>query len=122
MIMPPKIPYELAHARMQREAAYEMYGEAIENNKPNDVKQRLADAADAWDEICQLLYHRWQKLGGTSDIESIEAAESTTAQLTESAYMQADLDGTHPSPIISGGEVLDLEAYNSTLSEDELPF
>jgi hypothetical protein len=73
--MTPKIPVELAHAREQREAAYVMYGKAIDDGSPLDATERLYQAADAWDKVCQSLYDRWQKVGGTSDIESIEAAE-----------------------------------------------
>jgi hypothetical protein len=98
--MTPKIPYELAQARTQRDAAWDMYGKAIDDGKPQDAKERLGGVAEIWDAVCQKFYDRWQKLGGTSDIDSIEIAERIAL-----AYGDADL-GRHV--IISGGEVMEL--------------
>lgn len=88
--MTPRIPYELAQAREQREAAWSMYGKAIDDEKPQDVKERLALAAEAWDEVCQSLYNRWQKVGGTSDIESIEIAERVAITYGDAILQHAE--------------------------------
>jgi hypothetical protein len=67
----PQIPFELGLARAQRDAAWEMYGQAVDDGKPADAKERLYQAADCWDKLCQIYYDIWQAMGGTSDIQSI---------------------------------------------------
>lgn len=57
----------------------------------------------------------------------IAARPATVEELTRAVYGEGlpgwnVEDGTTHSPIISGGEVLYLDAYTSTLQEDELPF
>ena len=75
--MPPSIPRELVKARLQRDAAWEWYGQAVDEGQPHDITEMLYIMADCWDIICQNYYDRWQWLGGASDIVSIVEAEQT---------------------------------------------
>lgn len=80
-------------------------------------RDQMVDAGDevgvqAMNQACEILgghynslWEKWQNMGGTSDIESL-------------ALHEVELDGTEPSPIISGGEVL----YRNYNGNDEIPF
>ena len=104
--MPPRIPNELAEARARREALWTSYLEAVDDTNPALIAERWTVYQMA-DEETSLWYARWQQVGGTSDIVSIEAEE-----------LRQSPDGTHPSPFIYGGEVFDPE----TSGDDDMPF
>ena len=86
--MPPSIPRELVKARLQRDAAWEWYGQAVDEGQPHDITEMLYIMADCWDIICQNYYDRWQLLGGTSDISSIITAEQVIDD--GAVYMQGE--------------------------------
>lgn len=65
-------PIELVRCKQQIDAAWKMYDAAIDAGNNAD---ELYNVAVAFLSTYSSLYARWQKLGGTSDIESIEQAE-----------------------------------------------
>ena len=73
--MSPRIPVELAHAKEQRAEAWRKYDEAVDRNADPLELDRLAVFTKGWQLAVTTWYNRWQALGGTSDIYSIEARE-----------------------------------------------
>ena len=47
---------------------------------------------------------------------------SLYAELVEINNKLGETEGTHPSPIISGGEVLETTPQQSSMSDDDMPF
>jgi len=93
--MPPRKPIELFNAEMNRDAAWKRYDQTIESNAPAAEKEAAYDAAKQAEREVRFWYSLWQKVGGTSNIESIIEA------------FEREQDFYH-RVIISGGEVLEL--------------
>lgn len=126
--MPPRKPIELVNAMERVNAAWRRYDDAIESGASREEKDAALAAAEAAERKYEDWYDRWQAVGGTSDIESVAAAEEerlSVGERTALQYGDADL-GTHV--IISGGEVLELDTPqrgNDHLAEDkntDIPF
>jgi hypothetical protein len=119
---------ELISAMEKIDAAWKNYDAAIESGASRDVKDSAFAAAFKAEQNVHDWYNRWQKLGGTSDIESIVAAEEerlSVGKRTAMQYGDADL-GTRC--IVSGGDVLEVDYYIDASYEDkngdtdDLPF
>lgn len=127
------IPVELAEARTKRSEAWAEYMQVIEReHTPAEFHAALTKAGRA-DIECNLLYDRWQRLGGTSNIQSIVETETFLNELSASVaeMKQAAVeiepwneipDGTEPSPYISGGEIIYPVVYKSGISDNDMPF
>jgi len=74
------IPVELAEAREACTQAWNEYFVIIEREHTYEEYHQALNKAGAADDLCSDLYRRWQAVGGTSDIESIEAAELAAEQ------------------------------------------
>jgi len=115
----PRKPIELVNAMERVNAAWNRYDDLIESGASREEKDAAFAAAVKAEEEYFDWYDRWQKVGGTSDIESVVAAELAALQ-----YGDADL-GTHV--IIGGGEVLEVDYYIDAADDrngdiDDLPF
>lgn len=76
----------------------------------------------SWRMICEMFEEARDALqAGKSDDEAVAAAHDylKRKQIETAAKMP---DGTEPSPIISGGEVLETSVSASTLDDENLPF
>jgi hypothetical protein len=70
------LPIELASARTARTEAWNEYNRVIDReHTPAEFHAALTKAGQA-DKATADLYARWQAVGGTSDIESIEVREA----------------------------------------------
>lgn len=70
--MSPKVPTELADARIAANIAWNEY-DAIDSASP--FKQQAWNVVNWLEERASRIYRDWQAVGGTSDIDSIVAAE-----------------------------------------------
>jgi hypothetical protein len=70
------IPIELAIARRLRSEAWDMYTQVIDREHTYQEFLDSFNSAQAADITATDWYNRWQKVGGTSDIERIVAAEN----------------------------------------------
>jgi len=69
--MSPKIPYELARVRQQKELAFNTYVVAVDNKADIKTLERLYGVFEAFETVEKFYYARWQELGGTSDITEL---------------------------------------------------
>lgn len=88
--MPPRIPTELADARRAREQAWNEYMQIIDREHTHEEFTAALDKACAADREAVSLYNRWQAVGGTSNIESIVAAEIERENQQITDWLQAD--------------------------------
>lgn len=66
------IPAELADARETAKQLWDKYIDMIDGDYSNAEKEIAYKAAMAAEEVATGWYVRWQKLGGTSDIKTLE--------------------------------------------------
>ena len=86
------IPIELAQARMKRSEIWAEYMQVIEReHTPAEFHAALTKAGRA-DIECNLWYDRWQKLGGTSNIESIVETETFLNEMKQTEAEVAPWD------------------------------
>ena len=74
-----RIPCELADAQIAASAAWDAYDAVIDREHTAAERQDALAAALAADNAVKSWNTRWQRLGGTSDIRSIEDAERAFA-------------------------------------------
>lgn len=120
------IPTELAHARKTAETAWKLYNLIVDDERATKEQRTSALLkANELDNLSHQWYMRWQAVGGTSDIESIVDAEMSLNEKTRAAYGEAPENfGTHV--VISGGEVMELDAHLEASyeerTEEDMPF
>lgn len=110
--MKTKRPIELRNASRACGIAWQRRDEMIEAEDAAGV-EAMNLACDLLDYHQHTIYQMWQYMGGTNDIDSIAlfgVGDSPT---------DPQLDGTEPSPIISGGEVLYI---TNPTGNDDIPF
>lgn len=107
--MSPRIPNELADARRNAQETWEEFQTVIDRDHSKEEWSEALNKALAADTVSHTWYMRWQAVGGTSDIESIVEAEALVNS-TNAEPLTNEL-GLETHVIISGGEVLELDAH-----------
>lgn len=128
------LPKELAEARITRTEAWNEYHQVIDREHTSAEFHAALTKAGQADKAAADLYARWQAVGGTSDIESIEAAERflnlVEVALTHAETIAIANSGNNENLgtcfTISGGEVMELDAHLESQyelnTEEDMPF
>lgn len=109
------LPIELATARIAQTQAWNEYIMTIERRHTYEEFHQALNKAGAADKLSAELYRRWQAVGGTSDIESIEAAE---LEQEKHKALKIVLDVTAPAwQIEAEAQAADANDWDMQISE-----